>query len=163
MINNMWKNDSFDIVSKASMLLNCPLLVSEAMYCLAFSAIYPFRLENHDPVTQDNPQTLLWVVSCWNYFLSRRQTVVLVDSTKVKQKSSYKELLTTGSVDYLEDHYYWKDTLLLNFSNVFFGVLSTTTQVLFSPIIFERGRTFLPPISPKLCNSHLILGWTKYF
>ena len=37
--------------------------------------------KNHDPISQNNLQTLSWAVSCRNYFLSIRKKVVLVDRT----------------------------------------------------------------------------------
>ena len=40
-----------------------------------------------------------------------------------KKSSSYMKLLTKRSVDYFvqQSHDFWKETLLLSFSNVFFG------------------------------------------
>ena len=64
-----------------------------------------------------------------------------------KKSSSYIKLLTTRSVDYFKywGHDFCKETLLLRFSNVFFGTVSNT----FSPIIFEERHKSLRLISPK--------------
>ena len=42
-----------------------------------------------------------------------------------------------------------KETLLLSFSNVIFGAVSTTFIEQFSPIIFEKWQKYLLLISPK--------------
>ena len=66
------------------------------------------------------------------------------------------KLLTTRSVDYLEllRHDLQKKTLLLSFSNVFSGALSTTSGGPSSSIILEWSRASLQLISPKLSNSN---------
>ena len=51
-------------------------------------------------------------------------------------------------------HDFWKETLLLSFSHVFFGALSTTFRAPFTPILFEKMQKSLRSMFPKLGNSH---------
>ena len=64
---------------------------------------------------------------------------------------TYMKLLTTKYVDYFgsQGRDFWKETLLMKFSNVFSGPVSTKFRAPFSPIIFEKRHK-----SPELDNSH---------
>ena len=55
---------------------------------------------------------------------------------------TYIKLLTTTSVDCLQGHDFWKETLLMSLSNVFLGAMSTTIREPFTPIILEKRQKF---------------------
>ena len=114
---------------------------------------------NHDPVPQDNSQTLLWTVSCRSYFLPAEEstgtTFFLLLREFLHETAHNRIILHNWVMNSGKRHWSWI------FLIYFIGAMSTTSQVPFSPILMERRQTSIQLISQKLCNSQqkTLDGW----
>lgn len=137
-----------------STLVVVPKGPAQTLHLKNSRALSLFR--NHDLITQNNRQTLLWALSCRPFFVTSEGSLLLDSWMKGQQRySSVEDNFISGCIKPWQVQVLLRDKVYFGKKKIFPTLFCTSIAV---PHLFMRRQTFLQLISPNFSSSDFLFA-----